>query len=71
MDENRLTKMTFNTLYNRPSVGTWCYYVKNILRQLDMLDVFVEKKECNLQLCKEKLQAADTESVLKEVKSQS
>lgn len=65
MSDTRLTKKVFNDMYNHPYRGSWCYYIKNVLRQLDMNDIYMEKQECDLQLCKDKLENAHNDTLLR------
>ena len=64
MPETRLTKMLFNDMYDNVYRGSWCYYVKNIFRQLDMIDIYKDKQLCNLQLCESKLESTDKQTLL-------
>ena len=68
MKDDRLTKEAFEIDYSRhDKVGCWCYYVKNIFRELDMLHIFEEQQECNLSLCQEKLCLIYKEKLMLEI----
>ncbi len=69
MDNSRLTKEIFNINHNHPTLGSWCYHVKNIFRQLNMTEVFLEKKICNLDVCKTKLISLEKDAILKTIDS--
>ena len=40
MDKSRLTYQTFKWEYDRQRAGTWCYEIKNILSNCDLLDYY-------------------------------
>ena len=43
MSDTRITKKTFIDMHKQSFRGSWCYYVKNIFRQLDMTDIYDKK----------------------------
>ena len=54
MKETRLTKDIFeNELILN---GQWCKSIGDILKEIDMFDIFESKKVCDLQLCKEAME---------------
>ena len=67
MSDSRLTKMMFNSVYDNPHRGSWCFYVKNLLKTLDMLEIYNSRHICDLQLCKTKLECIDRQSIVNEI----
>ena len=53
LDESRLTKIIFNNDYDLES--TWCKSVRNILQEIDNVDVYKNKVQCDLINIEEKL----------------
>ncbi len=54
-------------LHSDARIGSWVYYARNIMRQIDMEDCYKNNKLCDINLVIDKLCKLDQEDILKEV----
>jgi hypothetical protein len=71
MKTGRLTKAVFEMEYAKCNIGTWCSKVKQIFRDVGLLEVYNEKRECDLVYCKNKLENNFSQLWAKELKKKS
>ena len=67
MKHDRLTKAVFDYMYDNQSIGSWCYYVKEMFRKMDKLTVFQNKVECDIQEIKGKVHQMQTDNLDREI----
>ena len=54
MKNSRLAKMIFLDDFNNDRQKSWCNYVRNIMNQFDLNEIFVNKLSCNLDFVKDR-----------------
>ena len=55
LDDSRLTRKVFDAEYDLNKKGSWCYFVKDTLSDLDMAHIYNAKICCDLGLCRTRL----------------
>lgn len=55
LDDARLTRKVFDAEYDANKKGSWCYFVKDTLSDLEMAHIYTAKTSCDLGLCRTRL----------------
>ena len=70
MPDSRLVRQVFEKDYAESGqLKNWCYHVRDIFIDIDMVDTFYDKDICNLDYCKEKLISIHENKLYEEIRT--